>query len=101
MLAFLSEYEGFGFTPLEALAAGVVPVVLDTPIARETCGPAARYIPPAAPVRHVADAIAGLLTSAPQRRELLQHAHPVLARFDWDLTAADTLQVLEEAALGR
>ena len=33
--AFLSEYEGFGFTPLEALAHGAVPVVLDTAVARE------------------------------------------------------------------
>ena len=38
VFAFLSEYEGFGLTPLEALAAGVPPVVLDTPVARETCG---------------------------------------------------------------
>lgn len=101
VFAFLSEYEGFGFTPLEALASGVVPVVLDTPIARETCGPAARYVSPAAPAAHVADAIAELLANAPRRRELLQNAHAVLARFDWDLTAADTLKVLEEAALGR
>ena len=36
--AFLSEYEGFGLTPLEALAAGVPPVVLDTPVAREVYG---------------------------------------------------------------
>jgi glycosyltransferase involved in cell wall biosynthesis len=101
VLAFLSEYEGFGLTPLEALAAGVVPVVLDTAIARETCGPAARYVPPGAPIAEVADAIAALLTSARERRELLQHAPSVLARFDWDRTAADTLQVLEEAAVGR
>jgi glycosyltransferase involved in cell wall biosynthesis len=101
VLAFLSEYEGFGFTPLEALAAGVVPVVLDTPIARETCGPAARYVAPAAPIAHVADAIAELLTNPPRRRELLRAATAVLARYDWDLTAADTLKVLEEAALGR
>ena len=39
--AFLSEYEGFGFTPLEALAHGAVPVVLDTPVAREIYGEAA------------------------------------------------------------
>ena len=44
VFAFLSEYEGFGLTPLEALAAGVPPVVLDTPIAREIYGPAARYV---------------------------------------------------------
>ena len=36
--AFLSEYEGLGLTPLEALAAGVPPVLLDTPVARESCG---------------------------------------------------------------
>ena len=101
VFAFLSEYEGFGFTPLEALEAGVVPVMLDTPIARETCGSAARYVSPSAPPAHVADAIAELLTNGPARRELLQHAAPVLARYDWDLTAADTLKVLEEAAVGR
>lgn len=101
VFAFLSEYEGFGLTPLEALAAGVVPVMLDTPVARDTCGAAARYVSPAAPAAHVADAIAGLLTNGPARRELLQHAATVLARYDWDLTAADTLKVLEEAAVGR
>jgi glycosyltransferase involved in cell wall biosynthesis len=39
--AFLSEYEGLGLTPLEALTAGVPPVLLDTPVARESCGRAA------------------------------------------------------------
>jgi glycosyltransferase involved in cell wall biosynthesis len=101
VFVFLSEYEGFGFTPLEALQAGVVPIMLDTPVARETCGPAARYVPPSAPAAQVADAIADLLTNAPARRELLQHAPAVLGRYDWDLTAADTLKVIEEAAVGR
>ena len=31
VFAFFSEYEGFGLTPLEAMSAGVPPVVLDTP----------------------------------------------------------------------
>jgi glycosyltransferase involved in cell wall biosynthesis len=101
VLAFLSEYEGFGLTPLEALAAGVAPLVLDTPIARETCGEAARYVSPAASVPEVAEAIAGLLTSAPARLRILQRGTPVLSRYDWDLTAGDTLQALEEAAIGR
>ncbi len=43
--AFLSEYEGLGLTPLEALACGVPSVLLDTPIARESCGDAALYVP--------------------------------------------------------
>ena len=69
VLAFLSEYEGFGFTPLEALAAGVAPVLLDTPIARETCGAAARYVAPEAPNATVAAAIVDLLTDAAARAD--------------------------------
>jgi glycosyltransferase involved in cell wall biosynthesis len=46
VFAFLSEYEGFGLTPLEALAAGVAPVVLDTPVAREVLGRRRASCPP-------------------------------------------------------
>ena len=101
VFAFLSEYEGFGFTPLEALAAGVPPILLDTPVARETCGQAARYVAAAATADGIAGAIANLLTDTATRREIMQHADAVLARYDWDLAAADTLTVIEEAALGR
>lgn len=101
VLGFLSEYEGFGFTPLEALAAGVAPVVLDTAIARETLGAAAVYVSPTAGTDDVANAIQHVLTDDGARRELLQHGKSVLERFDWNVTAAQTLQVLEEAARGR
>jgi glycosyltransferase involved in cell wall biosynthesis len=46
VFVFLSEYEGFGLTPLEALSAHVPIVVLDTPVAREVYGEAAWYVPP-------------------------------------------------------
>ena len=99
--AFLSEYEGFGLTPLEALVEGVPPVVLDTAVARETCGAAARYIGAGASNSEIADAIVTLLTDQAARREVLNHAEAVLARYDWDRTAAQTLTVLEEAAGAR
>lgn len=101
VLVFLSEYEGFGFTPLEALAHGVAPVLLDTPIARETCGLAARYVPADAGTTTIAAAIVDLLTDRAVRAQLLGYANEVLARYDWELTAADTLRVIEEAAVGR
>lgn len=101
VFAFLSEYEGFGFTPLEALAAGAAPVLLDTPIARETCGPAARYVSPDAPTAAVAETITALLTSGDAHAEVMRHRTAVLSRYDWDVTAADTLTVLEDAARGR
>ena len=101
VFAFLSEYEGFGLTPLEALAAGVPPLVLDTPVARETCGAAARYVAPSASNDQIAAALADLLTNRAAREDLLRHQGTVLARYDWNLAAAETLSVLEEAAGGR
>ncbi|HUQ88496.1 MAG TPA: glycosyltransferase family 1 protein [Vicinamibacterales bacterium] len=101
VFAFLSEYEGFGLTPLEALAAGIPPIVLDTPVARETCDGAARYVSPSASNDDIAAAIADLLTSAEARRDVLAHRDTVLSRYDWDRAAAATLQVLEEAAGGQ
>lgn len=101
VFVFLSEYEGFGLTPLEALVAGVPPVVLDTAVARETCGGAARYVGHDASNQQIADAIVELLTNAGARQDVLGHADAVLARYDWDRAAAQTLSVLEEAAGGR
>jgi len=101
VFVFLSEYEGFGLTPLEALVQGVPPVVLDTAVARETCGRAARYVGADANNQQIADAIVDLLTNAAARQDILRHAQDVLARYDWDHAAAQTLSVLEEAAGGR
>lgn len=101
VFAFLSEYEGFGLTPLEALLEGVPPVVLDTPVARETCGGAARYVAHDATNRQIADAIVDLLTNAAARRDVLDQAESVLSRYEWQRTASQTLAVLEEAAGGR
>ena len=101
VFAFLSEYEGFGLTPLEALAAGVTPVLLDTPVARETAGPAAHYVPASAGDEAVAAALVAALTDGALRRGLLEHAPAVLARYDWTATAARTLAAIEGAAIGR
>jgi glycosyltransferase involved in cell wall biosynthesis len=101
VFAFLSEYEGFGLTPLEALVEGVPPVVLDTAVARETCGDAARYVGAGAGNDDIANALVEMLTDATARRRVLDHAGAVLARYDWHRAAAQTLAVLEEAAVGR
>jgi glycosyltransferase involved in cell wall biosynthesis len=98
VFAFPSEYEGFGLTPLEALSAGVPPVVLDTPIATEIYGGAAKYVPRLEPLApRLGDAIVQLLTEQPRRNDVLRRAPEVLSRYRWEKTAADVLAVLEEA----
>ena len=99
--AFLSEYEGFGLTPLEALAAGVPPVLLDTPVARETVGAAARYVDASAGHQAISDALVAVLTDRHVRRDILDHAPAVLSQYDWTTTAARTLAAIEGAAVGR
>jgi glycosyltransferase involved in cell wall biosynthesis len=94
--AFLSEYEGLGLTPLEALAAGVPPLVLDTEVAREACGPAAAYV--AAPdTAAIADALERVLFDERERQRILTAGPGVLAVFDWVRAAERTLAILEEA----
>jgi len=97
VFAFLSEYEGFGMTPLEALSAGVPPVVLDTAVAREVYGDAAVY------VRHgdiggAAAALRRLLVDRPSAAPILASAPAVLARYSWDEAADRTLGHIERIA---
>lgn len=95
--AFLSEYEGLGLPPLEALAAGIPPVLLDTEVARESCGDAALYVP-----LHDLPATTRAIEQAmfePDIRHRIAAAAPaVLARYDWSRAARDTLAILETSA---
>jgi len=96
VFAFLSEYEGFGLTPLEAMAAGVPPVVLDTPIAREVYGEAATYV--TADSRAIADAVGHLLGDDGRHAELSAKARRRAGAMSWVETARVTRTVIEKAA---
>ena len=98
VFAFLSEYEGFGLTPLEALSQRVPPVVLDTRVAREVYGAAARYVGTLSSPEPLANALIELLTDEGARQAILANADSVLSRYDWSRTAAATLAAIEEAA---
>jgi alpha-1,3-rhamnosyl/mannosyltransferase len=97
VFAFLSEYEGFGLTPLEALSAGVPIVVLDTPVAREVYGGAAEYVG-VGDIDAAANALRRFLDAPATAREQLSRAPAVLARYSWDRAADATLQHIERIA---
>ncbi len=94
---FLSEYEGFGLTPVEALAAGVPIVVLDTTVAREVYGRAALYVSAPDP-RRVAEALELALFDEDVRSTLLGEAGQVVARYSWAECARQVLRALVGAA---
>src|SRR5262249_9193463 len=94
--AFLSEYEGFGFTPLEALAVGVPSVVGDTPVARERYGDAALLVR-WDDIRAIAQAIEMALYDEPTRRRILDAAPEALKPFNWARAARETLDIIERA----
>lgn len=90
---FLSDYEGFAMTPLEALAAGVPVVLLDTEVAREIYGPAAIYVERPDP-EHIAAALERALFDEQERTRVLAAASVQLERYSWRECAQRTLQVL-------
>lgn len=99
VFAFLSEYEGFAMTPMEAIARGVPVVLRDTPIAREV------YADGAVCVAHDRAALAAiltqLLTDDDAHADLLTRGRQRLDAFSWARSAAIVRQTLERAAARR
>jgi alpha-1,3-rhamnosyl/mannosyltransferase len=93
--AFLSEYEGLGLTPLEALAAGVPPLLVDTPVARESCGAAALYVS-LGDLPGTTSALETLLYDESVRARVLAEVPAALARYSWPRAARETLAVIEQ-----
>jgi len=93
VFAFLSDYEGFAMTPLEALGAGIPVALLDTDVAREIYGPSAVYVERAEPDL-IAGALERLLTDSAERRRLLESAATHLGRYSWRECAQRTLQII-------
>jgi glycosyltransferase involved in cell wall biosynthesis len=96
VFAFLSDYEGFGMTPLEAIACGVPPVLLDTPVSREVYGDGARFVPP--DPEAISQALTTLLLDDGARAALVAAGRRRLEHFSWPRAAAVVLQALEQAA---
>jgi glycosyltransferase involved in cell wall biosynthesis len=92
-----SMLEGFGFTPLESLAAGTPVIASDLPPLRETLADGALWVPPGDEAA-LADALLAVDRDADPRRRLLAAGRPAAERFSWERAAEKAYAVLRDAA---
>ena len=89
--------EGFGFTPLESLAAGTPVVASDLAPLRETLGDAAVFVAPG-DAAALAAAIRAVATEPGLRERLMAAAPAALAPLSWTRAAGEAMEVLARAA---
>ena len=92
-LLFPSLYEGFGFPPLEAMAAGVPAMVARSGSLPEVCGDAALWVDPH-DVASIAAGIVAVATDTPLRERLVSAGTARATSFRWDATARRTAELL-------
>lgn len=95
-LVLPSLYEGFGFPPLEAMAAGCPTLVSREGSLPEICGDAALYCQAQDP-QDIRVQLERLLTDVHLRNDLRNRGRKRAVQFSWDVAAGQMLEVLGEA----
>ena len=94
---FPSRYEGFGLPPLEAMACGTPVVTSNVSSLPEVVGDAAILVNPEN-VFDIARGIRDVLLDDALRADLIRRGREQAARFSWDRTARQVLEIYREAA---
>ncbi len=96
-LVMLSQYEGFGYPPIEAMAVGTPAIVSDSTSLAEVSGAAAVCVP-CMDVEAAAKAMRRLATDAGYRRGLSEAGVAHAAKFSREETGRQILAILQHSA---
>jgi len=94
-LVFPTLFEGFGFPVLEAMHCGTPVIASTTSSLPELVGDAGLQVDPE-DTKAIAEAMIKLDTDATLRELLVQKAYQQVKAFNWDHSARQTLQIMEE-----
>jgi glycosyltransferase involved in cell wall biosynthesis len=97
---FPSRHEGFGLPPLEAMACGTPVVTSNVSSLPEVAGDAAMLVNPGN-VFDIARGIRDVLTDETLRAELVRRGHVQAARFNWERSAREVLDIYQDVARGK
>jgi len=95
-VAYPSVYEGFGFPPLQAMAAGVPVVATDVGAIPEISGDGARLVP-GGDGDALAAALSDLLDGGPEVEALVARGHRRTERYTWDDCADGLARLYRDA----
>ncbi len=93
---FLSEYEGFGLTALEAMACGTPVITARTSSIPEVVGEAAFLVSDPADAAEVSRAILAVALDAERRAHMIKGGLERASTFSWRRCAEETMSVLEQ-----
>ncbi len=97
---FPSRYEGFGLPPLEAMACGAPVITSNVSSLPEVVGDAAVLVNPEN-VFDIARGVRDVLLNEHLRNEMIRRGREQAARFSWERTARQVLEIYLEAAGSR
>jgi len=100
VLAYPSVYEGFGFPPLQAMAAGVPVVATSAGAVPEAVGDGALLVEPG-DIDELSGALGRVLSDSALAAQLVARGRAQVGRFSWDVCADGLSDLYHDAHVGR